>query len=319
MTVVAAISANGVIALAKLFAAVLSGSAAMLAEGMHSLVDATNQGLLMLGIRLSRRPPDREHPFGYGKDVYFWAAVYACLLFGVGGGVSVYRGVSGLLRPEQPTSFVLNYVVLGVAFVAEAISWIIALRAVMREDRGTSVLDKLFRSKAPSRFVVVGEDTAAVISVVVAFIGLGLSQATGSPIYDAVASIVIGLLLAGSAIYLLLRCRSLLLGSATDGELLEEIRQVVVERDDVTQTGDALTMHVGPTAILVAMDVCFLPRMRVEDVAVAIDEIEEAIRALDDRVSQIFIEAQLRGRDILNPGRPPENLDAVGGRARSVG
>jgi cation diffusion facilitator family transporter len=301
ITVIAAILANATIMVAKFVMAAVSGSSAMLAEGVHSAVDTANQGLIILGIHRSRRPADHDHPFGYGKEIYFWALVYAGLLFAIGGGVSIYEGITSLSDPEPPTSYVANYVVLTIALVAEGISWVIAVRAIKREEHGRGFFDKLFRSKDPSRFVVVGEDSAAILGVVAAFIGLGLTQLTGSPYYDAAASVVIGLLLAASAMYLTSQTRHLLVGQSTDRDLLQRIHERTKARNDVEDTGEAFTMHVGPDAILVALDVRFASELSADDVARAVDDIEADIRRMDSRVERIFVEAQLRSEDIETP------------------
>lgn len=311
-TVVVAISANLVIMLAKLAAAVISGSAAMLAEAAHSIVDVANQGVILFGIWRSRRPADRNHPFGYGKEVYFWTLIYAMLLFGVAGGVSIYEGISRLLAPSRTSDFAFSYVVLAVALVAESVSWFVAVRAVDREGRGASFFQKLLGSKDPSRFVVVGEDTAAIAGVLVAFLGLSLTQITGSPYPDAVASIGIGLLLCASAIYLTVHTRRLLVGESIDDDLLRQIRALTLARRDVEDTGDAFTMHLGPDTILVAIDVRFRGDLSGDQVAFAVDEIEAAIRRLDARVERIFVEAQLSAQDIEQPERLDEAASATG-------
>lgn len=309
VTIVAAMVANLVITIAKLVMAGLSGSSAMLAEAVHSCIDTVNQALMVVGVRRSKRPPDRRHPFGYGQEVYFWTMIYAGLMFAIGGGVSIYEGIQGIRDPELPTSYLGSYIVLAVAFVAEGISWTIAMREVAERDPGRSLIDKLLGSKAPSRFVVVGEDGAALLGVAVAALGLGLTQATGSPVYDAVASLVVGALLGATAVYLTFQTRRLLVGQAADVELRERIEDVAAARDDVIDVGEAFTLHVGPHAILVAVDVRFREGLRTADVARAIDGIEDGIRNEDARIDRIFVEPQLRTEDLESPMDGTANVD----------
>ena len=306
VTVLAAMAANLVIMVAKFVAAAFSGSAAMFAEGVHSAVDTANQGIILFGVRRSKKPADEEHPFGYGKEVYFWALIYAVLLFGIGGGVSIYEGLSRLLsgRGEVPESYLWSYVVLGVALVAEGSSWLIAVRAVEREETGDGFLQKLFRSKDPSRFIVVGEDTAALAGVLIAAAGLGLSQLTGSPSPDAIASVLIGLILGAAALYLVAQSRRLLVGESTDPEVIEAIEGVTSRRDDVVEAGRPFTLHFGPERILVALDVTFRRELSADQLALAVDEIEADIRSCDARVRRIFIEAQRIPDDIEQPASP---------------
>ena len=300
-TVIAAMLANGAIMVAKLGAAMVTGSAGLFAEAIHSAVDAANQGLVLIGVHRSRRPADAKHPFGYGKEVYFWALIYAVLLFGIGGGVSVYQGVSRLLDPAPPGSFVVGYAVLGVAFVAESISFTIAVRAIQKRDRGRGFFDKLFHSKSPSRFVVVGEDGAALVGLTVAFAGLAATHVTGSPAYDAAASIAVGVVLGAAATYLAVQTHRLLIGEATDEEMVEALRRITDRRREVVSTGTPFTMHLGPDSILVALDIHFRSDLSADQLARAVDAIEDAIREEDPRVARIFIEARLRDGDIEQP------------------
>lgn len=296
-----AVLANITIALAKSIAALVSGSSAMFAEAIHSGIDTVNEGLVVLGYRRSRRPNDEAHPFGYGQEAYFWSLLYALLLFAVGGVVAVLRGVDSLRNPEMPGHLGVSYAVLAVALVAESISWVYALRAMAREDPGRRMIDKLLRCKDPSRYVVVGEDAAAVVGIVVAFLGLALSQWTGSPVPDAIASIVIGVVLAGSGVYLAAQTHRLLLGESADDELIERIRGVALAPAEVQDAGDGITMHVGPERIVVAIDATFDPGIDADTVARVIDAIEADIRELDPRIDRIFVEPQRSRDDLESP------------------
>jgi cation diffusion facilitator family transporter len=293
ITVVVAIVANLVIAVAKFIAGASSGSSAMIAEGIHSVIDTGNEGLLLVGEARSRRPPDEGHPFGYGKELYFWSLIVAVLLFGVGGGMSFYEGVHRLVVPEERGEHVGAYVVLAVAAVAEGSSWLIAVRAVKRHDRGHTFWDKLHHSKDPAKFVVVGEDTAALAGLAVAFAGVLTSQLTGSVLPDAIASMIIGLLLGAVAVYLAIESKHLLLGEAMDVETVGVVRRAIEAHPSVERAGRPLTMHLGPKQVLLNVDIAFGAGISSSELARAIDEIEARVRSIAPDVRRIFIEPQL--------------------------
>lgn len=188
VTVIAAIVANLVIAAAKLIAASISGSSAMLAEGIHSIVDTGNEGLVLLGVARSKRPADDAHPLGYGPELYFYSLIVAIVLFGIGGGMSIFEGVHRLTHDEELGDPTWSYVVLAIAAVSEGTSLFIAVRAMYREDDRGGFFARVHRSKDPTRFLVVGEDTAALAGIVVAFLGILTTQLTGDIVWDAIGS-----------------------------------------------------------------------------------------------------------------------------------
>ena len=200
--VVAAMIANAVIAVAKFTASAITGSSAMLSEGIHSVADTGNQALLLFGNRRSHRPADRQHPFGYGPELYFWSLIVAMILFGLGGGFSIYEGIAHLKHPEVPQDPVWNYAVLALAFVVEATALRVALKQLAGKGTGKSLWQRVRDSEDPRVFVPVAEDTSALAGVVVAFLGIYLAQALDLPVLDAAASIVIGFLLAAVAVFL---------------------------------------------------------------------------------------------------------------------
>src|ERR1051325_1312598 len=226
VAILAAIFANLAIAAVKFFAAALSGSSAMISEGIHSLVDTGDGVLLWLGVRRSQRPPDDQHPFGHGKELYFWNLVVAVLVFAVGGGMSAYEGILHLLNPHQAHHTVVTYVVLGAAFVFEGTSWLFAWRSFRHEREGRGVWETIETSKDPSSFAILFEDSAALIGIVVAFAGVWSSQHWGSPIPDALASMVIGALLMATASLLARATLRLLIGESAAPETIERIRRL---------------------------------------------------------------------------------------------
>lgn len=299
-TVIAAVIANLVIAVAKFGAALASGSSAMLSEGIHSLVDTGNEALLFVGTSRAKKPPDASHPFGHQREIYFWSLIVAVLLFGVGGGMSIYEGIHHLSQPAEAGAIVWNYVVLAIAAAGEGTSFAIAVRAVKKEGTGASFLKKLHASKDPSRFVVVGEDSAALLGIVTAALGVLLGQLTGSVYPDAIASIVIGAILIAAAIYLIVQSWSLLIGESTDLPTVQHIRELVSRHPAVRHVRQPATMHLGPEEVLLALDIRFRA-MSSNELARSIDELEQAIRADYPQMKHIYVEAQLFEKSEILP------------------
>jgi cation diffusion facilitator family transporter len=299
--VMAALLGNGALAVMKGVAAASTGSAAMLAETLHSIADTGNQALLFLGMRLSERPPDRRHGFGHGKDVYFWAFVVSVMLFSLGGAFSIWEGVRKLVHGSLHEGSVWwSFTVLAGGFVFESISLGIALHA-LRKAKGNKTLRGYWRdNRDPTLPTVVLEDTAALISLGVAATGIWLSQATGSLVWDAYASALIGVLLIGVAIVLALENYSLLIGEAAPATVEAKIRRLVREDEDVTDVIDLRTMHMGPRDILVALGVQFRRHLTTSQIEAAIIRLQDAIRkALHGATSASLI--------LIEPTRPGAN------------
>lgn len=288
----AAIVGNFLIAIMKFVAAFISGSAAMLAEGIHSLVDTGNGGLLLLGIHKSKRPPDRVHPFGHGKDLYFYVLIVAILIFGVGGGISIYEGILHVLHPEPLGNALLSYIVLGLAIVFEGIVWTIALKAFMAAKGEQSTWESIRTSKDPTTFAVLFEDTAALAGLIVAIVGIFLAHQLNMPVLDGIASIGIGVILCTVASVLLYESKGLLLGESADPAVVNSIQEIAEADPAVTRVGRTLTMHLGPHQILVNLDLDFKDGLSTEEVKTAVDRIEEAIRREHEKVKYIFVEAE---------------------------
>lgn len=277
--VMAALLGNAALAVMKGVAAVSTGSAAMVAETFHSVADTGNQVLLFLGLRLSERPPDRAHGFGHGRDVYFWAFVVSLMLFSLGGAFSIWEGVRKLLHgdPHEGSRW-WSYAVLVGAFVFESSSLVVAWRA-LASARGRKSLRGFWRdNRDPTVPTVVFEDTAALISLGIAALGIWLSEVTGAVLWDAVASMVIGTLLVGVAAVLALENYSLLLGEAASAAVEARIRRLVREDDDVLDVIDLRTMHMGPREILVALGVHFRPHLTTSQIEVAVARLQATIR-----------------------------------------
>jgi cation diffusion facilitator family transporter len=290
--VYAAIAGNLAVAVTKFIAAFLTGSSAMLSEGIHSVVDTGNGLLLLWGIRRSRRPPDPSHPFGHGKELYFWTLIVAILIFAVGGGMSVYEGIVHLRHPSELKDPTWNYVVLALAAVFEGFAWTVAYKQ-LRETRGRRNLWAAVRaSKDPTTFTVLVEDSAAMLGLLVAFLGVYLGQRLHNPYLDGAASIVIGVILGAVAVVLARESKGLLVGESADPEVLASIRALAEADPAVERVGPPLTMHLGPHEVLLNLDIQFRKGLSAAEVEAAVDRLEKAIRAKHPEVKRIFIEAE---------------------------
>ncbi|MGD2164876.1 MAG: cation diffusion facilitator family transporter [Anaerolineae bacterium] len=286
-----AIGANFVIAIAKFIAALFTGSSAMLSEGIHSVADTGNQLLLLLGVRRGRVPPDDLHPFGHGKELYFWSLIVAIVLFGVGGGMSLYEGISHLQHPTEITNPVWNYLVLGIGLLVEGAAWIIALREILKtQAKGQTLWQAIRSSKDPAVFTVLGEDSAALVGLIVAFVGVFLGHRLDMPALDGVASIVIGVILIVVASFLAYESRDLIIGESASPTLVSGIRSVLENETRVEAVERLLTMHLGPRNVLVATEVRFDPQLSTPDIEATMDQLEQKIREKHPLVGQIFIE-----------------------------
>lgn len=290
----AALVGNGLIALTKFAAGMYTGSSAMLSEGIHSVVDTGNQGLLLYGIRRSRRAPDRAHPFGYGPELYFWAFVVAILIFGLGSGLSFYEGVIKVLDPHPVTDPHVNYIVLGFAMVFEAVAWWIAYREFAKVRGTQGLLEAVRRSKDPTLFTVLFEDSAAMLGLIVAFAGLLAAQFLGLDWMDGAASIGIGVILALTAALLAYETKALLIGEAASRELEAGVREILSGAGSVRGVNEMRSMHMGPREVLLALSLDFGEELSVGDVEEVIFAIELAIKKRFPEVRRLFIEVQSR-------------------------
>ena len=287
-----ALFANGAIAVTKFVAAAITGSSAMLSEAIHSVVDTGNQGLLLLGMAKSNRPPDERFPFGYGKEQYFWSFVVALLIFAVGSGISVYEGVHALLDPRRPESPGVAYAVLAFAMVFEGAALFAALRVFNKVRGNLGYFEAVRQGKDPALFTVLFEDTAALAGLFVAGIGLAIGQLTGWVYADGVASVTIGAILGFVAIMLALETKGLLIGEAARSETVEGIEEMVLSEPNINQINELLTMHIGPEFVLVTMTVDFNDHTTAAELEETIYRLDRAIKAKYPRVKRVFIEAE---------------------------
>jgi len=288
--VVAAIIGNLAIAVIKFIAGSITGSSAMISEGIHSVVDTGNGGLLFFGLKQGARPADDQHPFGYGMEVYFWSLIVAVSIFGIGGGMSIYEGITHIQHPvtlEDPT---INYIVLALAMVFESLSFSVAWRAFRTSKGRRGTLSAIHHGKDPSLFTVLFEDTAALLGLVVAFVGVFLSHQLQEPALDGAASIGIGAILVVAALWLAYESRSLLVGEAADPDMVAAIREIVLADPAVVGLGVVLTMHLGPEDVLLNIEVRFTEGLPAEDIHAAVHRIEDRINEPYPEVTRIFIE-----------------------------
>lgn len=267
----------------------------MLSEGIHSVVDTGNEILLLLGLKRAQKPADEHFPFGHGKEIYFWSFVVAILIFAVGAGVSVYEGIHRLLEPQPIENPNLNFIVLAFAAIFEGGSWYIALKGFNASRGGRGYLEAVHREKDPSAFVVLFEDSAAMLGILVAFTGIGLEQLTGNPVWDGVASIIIGSILGIAAGWLAYETKGLLIGESANLEIVNGIRSVVENYDEILSVNETLTMHMGPDYILANVSVDFKDDLSSQAVEEVIGKLSRQIKKQFPRVKRVFIEAEGRG------------------------
>lgn len=293
ISIYAALAANIGIAIIKFIAAVFTGSSSMISEGIHSAVDSGNQILLLIGIKRSQRPADENHPFGHGQEIYFWSLIVAVLIFGLGGGMSIYEGIIHIKNPESLTDAFWNYIVLGVAFIFEGTSFVVAVRGFIKLEGKGQFYKKLRYSKDPSLFVVIFEDGAALVGLIIAGIGVFLSHYFQNPILDGAASILIGILLAIVAIILVKESRNLLTGESANKNQIQIIKKIVNENANVNETRPPLTMQLSPNEVLLALDIEFKNHLQGTELAETICNLEKEIKSQIPMIKQIYIEARV--------------------------
>ncbi|CAN5564298.1 cation diffusion facilitator family transporter [soil metagenome] len=296
LAVLGALFANGIITILKFIAAVITGSSGMMAEALHSLADTTNQVFLLLGLRFYKRPASKKHPFGYGKERFFWSFIAAIFIFGVGATFAIYEGFQKLTHPHPPTNLGWAYWVLGISFVLEAGSIGLALYQEINEahHEGLTFWQYLKESKDPTAKTVLFEDSAALLGIVVAGVGIYLTEHQVPPgagaYWDGIASIVIGLILAVVAFVLARFSRGLLLGEAANPEEVETLRRVIEEHPSVVEVVELLTMHLAPKQILVNAHINLKDNLTNEQIVKSINEIEANMKKAEPKVDMIFLE-----------------------------
>ncbi|MEZ5902375.1 MAG: cation diffusion facilitator family transporter [Alphaproteobacteria bacterium] len=288
----AALIGNSLIAMTKFFAAFFTGSSAMLSEGVHSLVDTGNQILLLYGLRQAKKPADEKFPFGHGKEIYFWSFIVAILIFAVGAGISIYEGIHHILHPATLSNPTINYIVLSFALVFEGAALFFAVNEFNKVRGRKRILDAVNQGKDPTLFVVLFEDSAAMLGLLVAFIGIYLSQVTGMLWLDGVASVLIGFILGGTAVWLAVETKGLLIGERADKETVEGIRSILKNQKGVNKVNEILTLHMGPEFILANISLEFSDNLETGNLETIISQLDRSIKSHYPIVKRVFIEAE---------------------------
>ncbi|MEM6612367.1 MAG: cation diffusion facilitator family transporter [Cyanobacteria bacterium P01_C01_bin.72] len=291
-TIYAAMTANFAIAITKFIAASVTGSSAMLSEGIHSVVDTGNELLLLWGLRLSKKPADDSHPFGYGQELYFWTLIVALFIFAIGGGMSIYEGILHVNHPEPLTDPRWNYGVLGLAVIFEGYSWNVALQEFLNSKGEESFWQGIRASKDPTIFTILFEDTAALIGLFVAFLGVLGGHVLNNVYLDGVASIIIGVILCGVALLLATESKDLLIGEGAKPEVVANIRKITNDDPAVEKVIKVLTLHFGPQEVLLNLEITFVNELETEELAIAVERLESSIRSQHSEIQNIFIEAK---------------------------
>lgn len=293
-----ALIGNGAIMVMKFITAAITGSSAMMAESFHSLADTGNQGLMLLGFALAQRPPDEKHPFGYGKERYFWAFIVAMSIFIVGAAFSIMDGVEKYQSPEVIRNPNLSYIVLGLAIVFESITWLAAAREFRRRQEGKGIMDTIRDSRDPAIITVLFEDTAAILGIIIAGVGIYLSASLGIHKADGIASIIIGVLLTGVAIILAFESRDFLIGESASRSDRAKVREIISTFPQVERMLELLSMYIGPEDLLLNLNLEFKDGLKTEEIEAIVDEIEAAIRETIPSAKRIFIEADSPETDV---------------------
>jgi cation diffusion facilitator family transporter len=299
----AALIGNAMIAVTKFGAAFHTGSSAMLSEGIHSLVDTGNQVLLLYGIKRAKMPASAEFPFGHGKEIYFWSFVVAMLIFALGGTVSIYKGWTHLSHPTSIDSLSINYAVLAFALVFEGAALWVAFKEFNISRGSRSFVRAVIGGKDPTLFVVIFEDSAALLGLLIALCGLLLYQVTGNPIFDALASIGIGVVLILTALVLAVESKSLLIGESADPEVVAGIHKILDTDDRILSVNEVATLHMGPDFIVVTISADFINTLPGGQIESAVTGFTDLIKATDPRIQRVFIEAESREKHY----DPPES------------
>jgi cation diffusion facilitator family transporter len=292
LVVYAALLGNFLIALGKFAAAAFSGSSAMLSEAVHSLVDTVNELLLLYGLRRASAPADREHPFGHGRELYFWSFIVALLVMAMGAGVSLFEGISHLRHPEPITNPMINYIVLGVSAMFEGGSWLIALREVRARKGAMGYFEAFRKSKDPSTFTVLLEDSAALLGLLIAFLGIFGAQWFDEPRLDGAGSIGIAAVLAATSMLLARESKGLLMGEPAHPHVRDAILAIAAADPDIRSANGVLTVQMGPRQVVAALSCEFEDTLGTPQVEACVERIEQRIKARHAEVIALFVKPQ---------------------------
>jgi cation diffusion facilitator family transporter len=309
--VIAAFAGNTLVAITKFIAAWWTGSSAMLSEAIHSLVDTSNQVLLLYGLKQAERPPDASHPLGYGREIYFWSFIVALLMFTIGAGVTLYEGIQHIRDPQAIVDAHVSYIVLACAAIFEGISWLVALREFSKSKGDLGYYEAMRHSKDPPTFIVLFEDSAALIGLLIAFLGTFASDQLGMPILDGVASIGISILLAGTALVLAQESKGLLIGEPASRQTREAILGIVQKFNGIEHVQIMFTVHLAPDQVVVALRLEFRDDLTAPGIEKIIAELERRIHDAHPDVIAIFVKPQPVGSQTNPAARSLEPAKAA--------
>ncbi|MFP5515696.1 MAG: cation diffusion facilitator family transporter [Alphaproteobacteria bacterium] len=301
--VVAAIAANLAVTVTKFVAAFLTGSSSMLSEAVHSLVDSGNEALMLVGLKRSRKPPDDSHPFGYARELYFWTFVVALVIFAGGAVVSIYEGVEKILHPQPVESPWINFVVLGIAVVMEGVSWLVALRAFNARRGRAGVIETVQASKDPTIFMVLFEDSAALVGLIIAAACLSADLLLDQPVFDGIGSVLIGLVLAVTAGFLAYETKSLLIGESARPDLVRGVRTLLREEPAIERVNEVLTTHLGPEVVIVNLSLDLRDEVSAGEVEKALARIDRRVKERFPEIRRVFTELRATPLPAGNAGR----------------
>lgn len=289
-----ALLGNLIIAVAKFIGAFVTSSAAMLSEAVHSVVDTLNEILLLYGLKKSQQPPDEEHPFGYGRELYFWSFIVALLVFALGAVVSIYQGVHHIFEPEPISSPFINYVILVVAFLCEGFSWLTALKGFRKYKGNMGYFEAFRKSKDPTTFTVLFEDSAALVGLVIAFLGVFLSHYYHAPTLDGIASILIGCILAIVAFLMARETKGLLMGESADPALPKHILELVQQDHAVLYANGVLTQQMGAHQVIASLSLEFKDNLTSDEIEACVNRLETRVKHLHPEIVGLFIKPQTK-------------------------
>lgn len=295
-SIYSALAANLLIAVTKFIAGAFTNSSSMISEGIHSLVDTVDQLLLLYGLKRSRKPPDQYHPFGYGKELYFWSFIVSILIFGLGGGLSIYQGIAHIRHPEPLGDPTWNYVVLGFSVLFEGSSFIIAAKEFNKARGHLSWWSAIVKSKDPSSFLVLFEDGAAVLGLFIVFVLMLCSHTFNLPYLDGVASVLVGLLLVFVSLILARESRSLLMGEGIAPETQQKIKALAQKDEAVVKVSNILSTYESPEEVVLMLIVAFKPDLDTEDITTAIERIRKHIKEQFELIEFVIIQPQAAGK-----------------------
>jgi cation diffusion facilitator family transporter len=297
IAIFAAILGNVAIAVTKFIVAAFTGSSAMLSEAIHSVVDTGNGGLMLYGIRSSRKPADEEHPFGHGRELYFWTLIVGVLVFGVGGGMSTYQGLIHITHPATLENSSWNYIVLAFAAIFEGTSWYFGWKAFANERRGRGIFETIHTTKDPTSFSVLLEDSAALLGILIAFVGIFLANVLSEPRLDGAASVVIGILLCGVATLMVYESKGLLIGEGVDRETLQSLREIIEADEDVAHVQHLHTIYQSPRTVTLVIELRFQDTISATDIRSAVARLKANLSERHPEIKHVFFGAESISQD----------------------